>query len=81
MPPTHASGDSIAPQARASLAVRSGGTLLGLALALVLGLQLGALHWRYRREIWQLQGALVGAATGFVLGRLTARGRARRDPP
>jgi hypothetical protein len=81
MPPTRDTDRSIAPQAKASLAGRSGGALLGLGLALVVGLQLGALPWRYRREFWQLQGALVGAAAGFVLGRLTAGGRSRRDLP
>jgi len=39
-------------------------------LALLLGIQLGALHWRYRREIWRLQGLAVGCAIGFVVGRL-----------
>ena len=66
-------------QSREPLARRGGGVLLGLALALVVGLQLGALPWRYRREFWQLQGGLVGAAVGFVLGRVTAGGGRRSD--
>ena len=44
----------------------------GLVLALVVGVQLGAIPWRYRKQIWQLQGALAGAVVGFVLGRLSA---------
>ncbi len=52
----------------------SGGALLavGLVLALVVGVQFGAIPWRYRKQIWQLQGALAGAVVGFVLGRLSA---------
>ncbi len=44
---------------------------LALVAALVLGIQLGAIPWRYRKQIWQLQGALVGLVAGFVLGRLS----------
>ena len=46
---------------------------LAVGLALLVGLQLGALPWRFRREIWQVQGAVVGLAVGVVIGRLTAR--------
>ena len=49
-----------------------------VAVALIVGLQLGALPWRYRRQFWQLQGALLGGAAGFLLGRITA---GRREPP
>ena len=49
---------------------------LGLAvmLALMIGVQLGAMPWRFRREIWQLQGAVVGVALGVLIGRFSARG-------
>ncbi len=66
-------------QQRGPLALGSGP--LVLVLAVVIGLQLGALPWRYRREFWQLQGALVGAAVGFVIGRFTAGGRSRPEEP
>jgi F0F1-type ATP synthase assembly protein I len=48
---------------------------LGLAvmLALMIGLQIGALPWRYRREIWQIQGAVVGLALGVLIGRFSAQ--------
>ncbi len=48
---------------------------LGLAvmLALMIGVQLGAMPWRFRREIWQLQGAVVGVALGVLIGRFSAR--------
>jgi hypothetical protein len=48
---------------------------LGLAVmvALTIGLQLGAMPWRFRREIWQLQGAVVGMAVGVLIGRFSAR--------
>ena len=46
---------------------------LAIGLALLVGLQLGALPWRYRREIWQIQGAVVGIAIGVMIGRYTGR--------
>jgi len=52
------------------------GTLTGsfgvgaLVIALVVGMQLGGIPWRYRRQIWQLQGFLLGGLAGYVLGRL-----------
>jgi hypothetical protein len=49
------------------------GLPLAIALSLLVGLQLGALPWRYRREMLQIQGGLVGLGIGFALGRLTAR--------
>ena len=42
-------------------------------LALMIGVQLGAMPWRFRREIWQLQGAVVGVALGVLIGRFSAR--------
>lgn len=45
---------------------------LVLALALVVGIQLGTARWRFRKQLWQLQGALVGAVAGYVVGRLSA---------
>ena len=46
---------------------------LAVGLSLIVGLQLGALPWRFRREIWQVQGALLGLAVGVVIGRISAR--------
>lgn len=48
-------------------------TVPALVLALWIGLQLGALPWRYRRELWQAQGIAVGIVMGFAIGRLTSR--------
>ena len=45
--------------------------LAGLLLALLLGIHLGAIPWRYRREIWQLQGLVLGSAIGYVVGRFS----------
>jgi len=42
-----------------------------LALMLLVGIQLGGLPWRYRQQLWQLQGAVLGALVGFGLGRLS----------
>jgi len=53
----------------------SGGLVVGLVLAVVIGLQLGALPWRFRRQMFQLQGALAGGLVGFVVGWGIARGR------
>ncbi len=55
---------------------RTGGrnlAVLALAASLVMGIQLGAIPWRYRKQLWQLQGALVGVVAGFVAGRLAHR--------
>ncbi|SBO44347.1 hypothetical protein [Cyanobium sp. NIES-981] len=49
-----------------------------LALALVVGIQLGRVPWRYRRQILQLQGFLLGAVVGYVVGRLD---RGQQPPP
>lgn len=43
----------------------------GVALALIIGIQLGAVPWRYRRELWRLQGLIAGGVIGFVVGRFS----------
>jgi uncharacterized membrane-anchored protein YhcB (DUF1043 family) len=45
---------------------------VGMALALMIGIQLGSLPWRYRRELWQAQGAAFGLVVGLAIGRLSA---------
>ena len=45
---------------------------VAISLAVVIGIQLGGIPWRFRRQMWQLQGTLMGAALGFVVGRLSA---------
>ena len=45
---------------------------VGLALAVVIGIQLGGIPWRYRQQLWQLQGAAIGAVMGYLMGRLSA---------
>ena len=45
---------------------------VAVSLAVVIGIQLGGIPWRFRRQMWQLQGALMGAALGFVVGRLSS---------
>ena len=52
-----------------------------LVIALVVGMQLGSIPWRYRRQIWQLQGFLLGALAGYVLGRLGSGGQSEDDQP
>jgi hypothetical protein len=47
----------------------SGFTAIGLALAVVIGIQLGGIPWRYRKQLWQLQGAAIGAVVGYLVGR------------
>jgi hypothetical protein len=43
-----------------------------LVIAVVVGIQLGSIPWRYRRQIWKLQGFLLGGLVGYVVGRLSA---------
>ena len=54
-----------------------GGLLIVLVVTLVVGLQLGAMPWRFRKQMWQLQGALAGGAVGMVMGIAIGR---RRQP-
>jgi FtsH-binding integral membrane protein len=54
-----------------------GGLVLVLAVTLVVGLQLGAMPWRFRKQMWQLQGALAGGVAGLVVGYVVGRGRPR----
>jgi uncharacterized transporter YbjL len=44
-----------------------------LLLALIIGVQLGRLPWRYRQQIGQFQGAVIGLIVGFAVGRLGAK--------
>ena len=66
----------LAPLRRTAGRLFNGGAVLtaavAISLAVVIGIQLGGIPWRFRRQMWQLQGALVGAALGFVVGRLSA---------
>jgi len=66
--------DPLAPRKPAGRLNKAGSraALIALVVAFVVGLQLGAVPWRYRKQIWQVQGALVGVVIGFVLGRLSA---------
>ncbi|MEI8249933.1 MAG: hypothetical protein WCF98_02045 [Synechococcus sp. ELA057] len=68
--PTSSERTTVQPQPeRGRLGLNIG--LGGVVFALLIGIQLGAIPWRYRREIWQLQGLLVGAGLGFVVGRFS----------
>ena len=66
----------LAPLRRMAGRLFNGGAVLSavvaISLAVVIGIQLGGIPWRFRRQMWQLQGALMGAALGFVVGRLSA---------
>lgn len=77
--PPRAPGSSTAPARGGVLGFLGGGGLaVGLTLAVVVGLQLGAMPWRFRKEFLQLQGALAGGLVGFVVG--WSVGRSRREP-
>ena len=41
--------------------------------ALVLGIWIANTSWRSRKQIWQIQSALIGGSVGFVAGRLTSK--------
>lgn len=45
-------------------------SLIGLLVVLVVGIQLGSIPWRYRRQMHQLQGGAVGVVLGFLVGRI-----------
>jgi len=66
----------LAPLRRMAGRLFNGGAVLtaavAISLAVVIGIQLGGIPWRFRRQMWQLQGALIGTALGFVVGRLSA---------
>jgi hypothetical protein len=66
--PVGQSGGS--PRRSPSGGLSSGLGVGALVIAVVVGIQLGSIPWRYRRQIWQVQGFLLGAVAGYVLGRL-----------
>lgn len=49
-------------------------SLIGLLVVLVVGIQLGSIPWRYRRQMYQLQGGAVGVVLGFLVGRIWRSG-------
>ena len=68
--PVGQSGGS--PRRSPSGGLSSGLGVGALVIAVVVGIQLGSIPWRYRRQIWQLQGFLLGSLVGYVVGRLRA---------
>jgi hypothetical protein len=68
--PTRPPGALQSPKGEAAGGLGRTVGLGALVVALVIGIQLGSIPWRYRRQIWQLQGFLLGALAGYVLGRL-----------
>ena len=65
--------EPIEPRRAGRLRWPGGGGLAAvtLALALVIGIQIGGVPWRYRKQLWQLQGAVLGAVVGYGVGRLS----------
>ena len=59
--------------------IEGGGLVVLLMVALFIGLQLGGVSWRYRKQLWQLQGGVVGALVGYGMGRWM-KGSADRKP-
>ena len=53
------------------------GLVVVVMVTLLVGLQLGAVPWRFRRQMLQLQGALAGGAVGLGVGYVLGR---RRHP-
>lgn len=65
---------------RGGLGLLGGGVLtLAISLSLLVGLQLGGLPWRMRRDFLRLQGALVGGLVGVLVGY--GVGRRSSEPP
>ena len=48
-------------------------SLVAVVEALVLGTWIANTSWRSRKQIWQIQSALIGGSVGFVAGRLTSK--------
>ncbi|MGL6134990.1 MAG: hypothetical protein ACRC1L_12500, partial [Prochlorococcaceae cyanobacterium] len=66
--------------ARDRLGLMGGGVLaITVILALLVGLQLGGLRFRMRRDFLRLQGALVGGLVGVLVGYVV--GRTSSEPP
>lgn len=65
---------------RGGLGLVGGGALaITISLALLVGLQLGGLPFRMRRDFLRLQGALVGGLVGVLVGYVV--GRTSSEPP
>lgn len=77
MPPD--SQENLSDRPVAGLARRFGAG--ALVIAVMVGIQLGTIPWRYRRQIWQLQGFLLGAAVGYVVGRFSRESRGKGRSP
>ncbi len=41
--------------------------------ALVLGIWIANTSWRSRKQIWQIQSALIGGSVGFIAVKLTSK--------
>jgi hypothetical protein len=52
-----------------------------LVIAVVLGIQLGSIPWRYRRQIWQLVGYVVGRLRAADPGEQNQRGEGQPRLP
>jgi len=59
--------------------VGGSGLAVSHVLAVVIGLQLGAIPWRFRKQMWQLQGALAGGLVVYLVGWSVAKGGRRED--
>jgi hypothetical protein len=55
--------------------------IAALVIAVVVGVQLGRIPLRYRRQIWMLQGFLAGGLVGYVVGRLGGAAAAADNRP
>ncbi len=58
--------------------VGGGGLALTITLALLVGLQLGRLPLRMRRDFLRLQGAMAGGLVGVLVGYGVGRSRSDR---
>jgi|TARA_Y100001934_G_scaffold264851_1_gene342317 hypothetical protein len=43
--------------------------LLIVAISIWAGVALDRAGWRYRKQLWQFQGAATGLGVGYLLGR------------
>lgn len=54
--------------------VIKGLSITGLLITLLVGIHLGGLQHRFRRDYWRMQGLLAGVLIGYVLARVSSGG-------
>ena len=64
---------SVVTTIESKMHITKAASLVAVVEALVLGTWIANTSWRSRKQIWQIQSALIGGSVGFVAGRLTSK--------